>query len=363
MFVLGVMGTCFLGDPYLQFSRKYGDNDGRTLDFSSRRIWANATIARLSTGDYDTIFIGNSRTRIGMNPDYIDGTRRAYNASFSALTYENIYMLLMPVLKRTKIKTIVLGVDFGMERMSNDFTADRYTKANVWRSLLGIYSFMDALEVLKQKMGTDTRYPVLPNGLYIKAEQNLTPRQYRKIAKTMIKEFQTHIGEPLENSRGWSYFKAIVQKCKEERITLKLAISPIHASLLEAIYSGGLADDFENWIRQVVAVAHGDPMKQKVPPAAVWLFCGYQDWNTEAFPDHAAPMTYYFESSHYRPRIGNRLLAQIFNLKGTQKTPEIGVQLTPENVNESLSTLRQQREKFIRTHDPEALWGSWVIDR
>jgi hypothetical protein len=87
----------------------------------------------------------------------------------------------------------------------------------------------------------------------------------------------------------------------------------------------------------------------------VWDFSGYWAATTEAVPaagDTSTRMTYYFESSHYTPALGQRMLDRMF----LQDTNEFGARIWAGNVETHLQAIQQQRERYAREHPSEVQW-------
>ena len=214
-------------DPYAYFQK---NRSGKIIYLHNRRHWANLSINRIIHEDFDTIFIGNSRTRLGLNPKHLSGSWRPYNASFSSANFENIYTVLMPVIKQGKVKTIVVGLDFGMERIIDTLTYKEFSRAGPLVSLLGFYTTKDALVTLVDRMMNTKKKGILSDGYPLSFPGNKTASQYRDHLKRMAESYVKLTRTPLTSGTGWPYFKSLVNESRQQGISLYLFISSFSCS-------------------------------------------------------------------------------------------------------------------------------------
>ena len=343
-------------DPYARFGRDAGDANGLLIRFPTVRSWANTTIHRVAHHDYDAIFIGNSRTWRGLDPDHMKGVFKAYNASFSSLNFEDIYTVLLPILAKKKISTLVIGLDFGMERkirakrLVSDLSAKGFSPAGFFSSILGFYTTKDSLILLRTKRSGLVVPEIRPDGFIITDSERRSLREQREILNEMIGGIVSLGRSPMSRSDGWRYFKDIVEECRERNINLIMFLSPIHVKLMEGIHESGLYGEFEDWIRMIVDIAYKSENRlEDYQNVSVWSFCGYNSITTDPFPESPLDkeMQWYFEASHYRPEVGDMVLYRMLGSAGGGVPEDFGALLTPKNINVSLERMRLEREAYL----------------
>lgn len=126
--------------------------------------------------------------------------------------------------------------------------------------------------------------------------------------------------------------------CKQHDITLKVFISPSHATQWEAIRATGHWHTFEQWKREVA----------KITP--VWDFSGYNSITTEPISN---TMKNYGDNSHYTKEVGDLVLNRILSFKEETVSSDFGVLLTPETIESHLKQIRYDREVWARKHPDE----------
>jgi hypothetical protein len=337
-------------DPYDQFRKAEDKNAFEIVTFRNRKDWARKTISRIDKNDCNTVFLGNSRVWLGLNPDHMKSSHRGYNAAYSNVNFENIYLICRSVLSQNNIDTLVLGVDFGMERMPNDLSATDNLKIGLVKGLWGFATTKYSFSVLKKKRLPSHQRICLPNGYRIAENNKWNGKNYSQHLSYIIKRYRFLGPSAMKDGKGWKYFKAVVDICRSKGVKLYIFISPVHAEILEGIVANGLYNEFEDWIRMVVDIAYGSAGKisDKFNPA-VWMFCGYNYITTEPFPSghEKREMKWYFDSSHYQEAVGNMILDRMFEQSARDIGKDFGVRLTPENVETSLKTMREDRKVYL----------------
>lgn len=355
-------------DPYGIFNIMSieGVNEIKTTKFRSRNDWATTTIDTIKWGGYDTLFLGSSRAHRGLNPAYLSPVYHAYNAAYPRSCFEDFYIILQPVFNEKRVKTVVIGIDFGMARTQNTLSVNNFKTRDVYDYLFGFYTSLDSFLTLEsnfnKKQGTTT---YLANGLKIKGMPEVkTNRFYKRHLNKMIKRFKRRkiFKTKLEQGHGWKFLRLIVTECKKNNIDLFLYFSPVHAELLEVFTEMGWAEDYKNLMRTVVQVANLESGEiSGEGKIMVWDFSGYNTITTEPYVTVGdyVPMKWYFECSHYKPAVGNMVLDAI--LKYPERSSDIpddfGILLTPENVEKRLTLMRQNRSRYLaeRYREPGSL--------
>jgi len=147
--------------------------------------------------------------------------------------------------------------------------------------------------------------------------------------------------KPGESSLG--DLGTLVKRAREIGIDLRIAISPVHVSLVEVIDRSGLWRTWEAWKREIVRLAE----IESGGSTPVFDFSGYNGVTTEAVPIGAVAvqMNNYWDPSHYKRDIGNRVLDVVL---GNQDSSDsgFGVRLTSANVETHLEAIRKDQASW-----------------
>ena len=76
----------------------------------------------------------------------------------------------------------------------------------------------------------------------------------------------------------------------------------MHARQLEALHAANLWEKFVNRKRHLVEINEEEASNVGQPPFPLWDFTGYNQYCTEAVPDHgdtSTEMNWYWEASHF----------------------------------------------------------------
>lgn len=140
-----------------------------------------------------------------------------------------------------------------------------------------------------------------------------------------------------------------------EDIDLRLFISPAHARQWETLAVSGLWSKWEEWKRRLTVMNEVEAARAGKSPFPIWDFSGYNSISTEAVPalnDVNIIMRYYIDSSHYTAAAGNLVLDRLFDYHSPERTlpADFGVRITPANIEAHLARIRDERERYRRTH-------------
>lgn len=154
-------------------------------------------------------------------------------------------------------------------------------------------------------------------------------------------------------SRPFDEFKAILELAQARKIDLRMAISPAHARIWETLDQAGLWHDWEAWKRRLVQINDQVASDYGARPFPLWDFSGYNPITTEPFPaegDTTTAMRWYFESSHFRPVVGDLMLSQIHGKASADAPADFGVQLEQGMLDAHLQGIRDQRQAWRANH-------------
>jgi hypothetical protein len=139
--------------------------------------------------------------------------------------------------------------------------------------------------------------------------------------------------------------QAILYDLKGRNIDVVLFTEPLHARMLLAIQDAGLAQQFDEWKRQIAGIA----ADLHVPL-----------WDFEAFSSITEDKAYWWEPSHYKKETGDLLLQRMLGSPGIplelepKRIPDdFGPRLTPANVEEHIQDQRWRALAYIAKHPDE----------
>jgi hypothetical protein len=334
-------------DPYGIYNSPTvsGFNQSKPEKWKHQRLYKALDITRIKPA---TIFLGSSRTNLGLNPAYsaLDGKQPAYNLGLNgANTYETLRYLQHAIKNQKDLKLVILGLDFIMfnTELGNQagFEENRLEKQSITSqdfinttfSLDTLSLSQETIQANKNKTRQDIYYP---NG-FMKLQRSEKDKNLTEFKKSIGVYFNVHSNYQL-SQQYLEDLKEIVELCKQNNITLVAFISPAHVTQTEAIYAAGQWNLLEQWMREVV----------KILP--VWNFSDYNSITTEPVSEI---MKNYIDSSHYKEHIGNLVLDRILSKQDTQIPKDFGVYLTPNNIESQLTKMRNDRNKWAKAHPSE----------
>lgn len=339
--------SCFnyFVNPYNIFQVKNIQN------FNEKKIESKEYLKKardLAVQKPNLIFLGTSRTRVGLDPYYyyIKTGDTAYNLGLSgANMYEQRRYFEYSLLVNPHIEKVIIGLDFEAfnEYRPNtvNFSEDRlstqyYTKNDLLSNLLTYQATKDSIHVLFDNISDKDIYTnkiLLNDGSHYENELLL---KHKELLASGRNRFYEHLNEHLQNETVLKNYKLstnrlddlkyIINSCRENNIEFIIFIHPVHAIQLEGINKAGLWEEFEEWKKEIV----------KLSP--VWDFTGYNQITT------SSPTNFdtYLDQSHYRKWVGNLIMDRILLTK-ENPSPEFGTYITNENIYESLKELKLKR--------------------
>ncbi|WP_150131533.1 hypothetical protein [Paenibacillus sp. BIHB 4019] len=271
-----------------------------------------------------------------LDPAFIQSLtgERTYNLGLPAATSYTSYQYLNFMLKvDPQLNTVYFGLDFEV------FDPQLANHANY------IEERLTSPFYLKDYFSTLLTEPALKESWKIWSDNHNNTSTYTETRYLMDGSFDEeyvypeHINEgtlkilpaTLElTANSLNDLKRIVELCEQNQLQLFLYISPVHAIVLETYWQNGLWPQYEEWKRQLVQIA------------PIWDFSGYHHISASSLQTGEN----YNDLSHYSKKIGNLMLERMLNLHDDQVPSYFGVLLAPDNVEEHLTKLRQDRLRW-----------------
>lgn len=292
-----------------------------------------------------TIFLGNSRTDIGLDPEHSALVSHApvYNLAIPAGDiYEAMQYFQHALANQPNLKRVVIGIDLVAFEQRDSIGAlhprqeELLKQTNYIRHLPSLLFSTDTftssiLTVSSNLADEPMRENYLSNGRLIRTNppELSTQEAFRRHLKMAY--FDNWYKDYQISQKQLDAFRTIVEICQQRNIDLKIFISPAHATQWEAVHASNLWTTFETWKKEIV----------KITP--VWDFSGYNSITTEPLTDE---MQNYLESSHYVKEIGDFVLNRLFDYQLEKVPDDFGVMVTSDNIDSHLTQIRAQRETW-----------------
>lgn len=356
----------------------------------------------------ESIVLGTSRVHLGISPrhpGWVGRYERRYNLAFDGATTKEMYAYLKHADAAGGLRHVILGLDTyhlntspGSVRPDFDdsILMGEHAALNAGRMLLADLKLLSSYSTLKESVklvNLDDDKPVwyAPDGqrlgevFFRRPWENFVtcgPRCYFdeidklevtfklgwKVPQKSVPTAQS--GPPVapDPITSLGYVEKIIEYCRSNDIELAIFLTPSHVRQLELDAATDNWLSVENGKRKLVellaqdAREHGD--KEAI---ALYDFATYSSITMEPLPPRGSgvEMQYYWDSSHFKEVVGNRVLDRLLQTGGRTWGVEddFGIALGVDNVDELIArTLSKQRDYRSRYTDEIAELNSWVAD-
>ena len=351
----GLAALNYYADPYAVW--RYGlpgDSIKSRPAIRNQERMHKAHAVRLAHAD--CLILGNSRVVVGLDPNHPALPENTYNLGVSAANIYECYRYLQHAAALKKPKLVLLAIDKGMfdadSRPEVDFdegrlavAADgtpqpRWRWADIPETLLSLDALIDSLKTLRDKTGVKYK-----DGM----RDEVLMKPYTVPSKILAENERWRDGSrkfAWSDANGKNAQKSAFQEmlvfCASEKIELRIFTNPLHGEMLSIEFGDG--DAFEQWARWLNeslsfewAPKRGDPMRNVVVPFHNFYY--FRAENSEPFPspaDQQSKMQSYWEISHYRKAVGDRVICEVMK---NEPQPKV----------DSLETLKAERANWKET--------------
>jgi hypothetical protein len=371
--LLALVAACnWFVDPYGLFDspRIDGVNARKTRADQEVFQFKAAAVARSRPR---TLVLGNSRAEIGFDPDgasWPAAMRPVFNGALPG-TGPGAAARMLSIASAQRVPDVVLlGVDFpDFLRAPGEREApleragigppERPGLETIGRSLVSLDSLRNSLlTVATQRSPFATE--VTASGFnplrdYVALVRNEGHGQLfaQKDAEyaARLRSGPRDVTVPgAQDSPEFAQVREIVRFCRENRVRLRLVVYPYHADVLETFDHAGLWQAYERWKRLLTALVAAEAAAGA--DVELWDFGTYGPRTTEIVPkpgDTTTAMRYYWEAGHFKPALGDEIVAQLF-----AGGPPLGRRLEPGNVEDVITAMRTAQLHF-RIEQPAAV--------
>ncbi len=330
--------------------------------FATRAAKAEA----LAHGHYDIILLGTSRVEMGVpvtHPAF--GSARVYDVGLVGTSLPELVDVLDFAIRHNHLKRVVFGVDFLLfsdrrapradfdtSRFNPNLNTFEYHARNLfdWDATVRSWSLID--RVLHHRPPPAGERGFIPRAIPAGMSQRAV---FGNRIRGFLVDPETY-GAYHYSQERLERFREIIRLCLSNDIDLTLFIPPVHALDLETVRVAGLWPIFEQWKRDATRIVAEETRDRPIP---LWDFTGFKGPVAEPVPspgDRTTRMKWYIETSHFTPALGALVLNRLFNLPGQSDDDSFGTPLTPANIEDHLTQLRDDREKYAAAYPDEIAW-------
>ncbi len=361
--VLALPGAIILFDYEVQERVVVADGSARPESWAFNELPRVSKAFAVTRLEPETIIIGNSRANYAYRPDHAGWSGApVYNFGINGATLYEYRRFLSHTAASGRLRQVFLSFDLAaftsQQRTRDDFVeamlvtdekGRRKPLAGLdrmlyWLSLDALrFSIFAAWGDSKEEQERDrTRRDGLRDGAGFLDRAAADPDGQRGVFRGVDQRLAASLehcrSEPIfEPNR--EQFRALIDDARRLGLSLDIVIDPVHIRRLMIYWLTGGWDVYEQIKREVVATT--DRARAAGAQIRVFDFSGLSDYIVElpAAPGEPQPLArYFFESSHFTPALGDRILDGV--LAGRPAEGDFGIELTPENLDQVLARQR-----------------------
>ncbi len=220
-----------------------------------------------------------------------------------------------------------------------------------------LFSFEPTLQVLQLNL-RGRRSEMTPRGLLLRKQSRGARQSFASLfGSKLVRSLraQHRIQTSLESD-----FAHILEVCDRDQISIVVLIQPVHALYLVMLDRYDAWDEFEEWKRRLVGVVEST----KSTDVPLWDFTGFDEYQREMLPTDDAGMQYFYEASHYKPRLGDLVL---WKLHGRDEVESrdlsgFGARLTSSMIEDHLNAQREDLRRFVESQPEQIDWLTEILE-
>lgn len=318
------------------------------------------------------IILGSSRADGGLDPRHpaFEG-KSVFNLAGPLQLYEETETIFQWAVDEFSIGGAVIALDFfaanAFLKPARDYQLDNFRRTRTTELLASLDTLADSFKTAtgQARAADDLKWNYYrEDGLRMTHPDKVRGngghrRSFRFVESTYLNEVflpaphcRFAFSDERRSRRPMLALQRILRSAYSGNIELSLAISPVHARMLETIHAAGLWNEWEQWKRLLVTTNHAEAGRAKRAPFPIHDFSGYSDVTTEAVPpmdDSESRMQWYWESSHYKQTTGNLMLTEMLGPRTGNPSPAppgFAFRLTDSNLEQHLESIREARKAY-----------------
>jgi len=316
-----------------------------------------------------TLVLGSSRAETGLSVSSLGPD--AYNLGLSGATMFEQAAYLEHAVMSAPVKRVFWGLDFfafngRLPAHQATFDPDRLATASrpvakdalASEGVLSLDAFWAAIKTCLGQRGSEVTYA---HGV---RDEKLMARRVGKDPKAAFERSLRNFATTMYAGYGqadrprefdpFAEYRRSLELCRRRGIEVHAFLSPMHAWQLELVHQLGLWPEFEAWKTKLVAL-HAEFAGPNGEPLPLLDFTGYHEYATEVpspAQDSAQPMRYWWESSHYKRSLGDKVLAIVLGTAAPEG--RFGRELSVDTLPSILAQDRESQLDFARRHPVSA---------
>jgi len=315
-----------------------------------------------------SICLGTSRAESGYDPNHKYFIKPSYNFGISSSSMYEARLNFEWALAQGNLEKVLLVADYIMfnskkQKEIQDFETyfKHINSISKYKYLFSIDTLLDSIITMRGNSSPAILY--YNNGQRVhNYSQRIVDEKgghkslFIKNEYEYFKDYLTNYRYKDTKSSSFEDFEKIIQLCYENNIKLDIIFGPSHIRLWESLnyYLG--YEKWLQWKKDVVISVNKISRNYNKQQFRVIDFSIYHFLTNETIPDDKnLKMKYYWESSHYKNKLG---LIVLDKLIGKDDFHNFGIELNINNIDVHLKKLSIAREDFIniKLYQKE-VWG------
>lgn len=310
--------------------------------------------------------VGNSRTRIGVNPmSAALPVRPACNLGVSGASWREVNVIIERVLEKPSIRTVLLFVDYPMFSDASPgkgaFNQSRFNPSLSETSyrfqlLFNSESVKDSFETLGSWIA---RQPPTHTSLGFSIPESPSDRKSKETSHQQVEDILRQLADRcIATKRGiddaqFAILRKTLQLAADKDKRVIIVVNPMHATYLESLWLSGAGPHYEEWLRELTEHVNGID-----GDIALWNFSGWYLQSCSPF-FKAGPNgsicgynPWYREPSHFRANLGDEILRRVFN--SPHADPDFGTVLTSDTIESEIQSIAARRRRWLQAAPSDA---------
>lgn len=301
------------------------------------------------------LLVGNSRIEMGLaaESDYF-AKKSVYNLGMPGVGLQRqMQNAAQQIQDNPNLELVILSLDYLDFTYSKENWSDKLTEAQQIDRLLG--SQQTVLSVLKTFLGYFLSLDTLFNSFATAAQQRgehnsitvygtneadsylgvmryegikpLFVQKIDQIKQTLTRQQNYFLAEGQTHNPGILQLLQLVNLAKQKGVRLVTFISPYHYSYLHILNDHARWSDYLNWKKALTLALSNENFNIEL-----WDFSGFNTYTLEpvVFDQPHRLMSWYWEPSHYRVELGEKMLPVLLN---EQPAATIARRMTPQSID------------------------------
>jgi hypothetical protein len=375
-FITLAAGINYLIDPYGIFSSPRIEfiNRDKTQAIGQPHL---AKAYLVETADPATLLIGDSRVDVGLNPtssNWRSDFTPVFNLAIPGNSLPEHLRYLQHALATHQPTTVIIGLSFddcfvwpaSAYKPAQDPAADQNTRLygegavglSLWLARIKDFTYalisLDALEdsimtifnqnnpyrpymtALGWHSAGDFRGSVDTEGYY-----NVVMAKDRSRVNTLLKwgKAPRFDLDPL---------KKIISLSSAHNAKVIIFTPPSYIDEFEIMKQSKVLAIYDSWKQDLVDVVYR--AKNAGKDVSLWDFNRINVYSMETLPgpaDRTHQMRWFWETNHFKAELGDRIIASLMEDSGT----DLGIQLTPDNIELQISLMHDRLLEFEQSHE------------